>query len=111
MNKTDKELRQVALGLKTGTIFCNRHVKEAREVTMIFQALNFLDEKQAEDFKKRDIGLIYEETCNAAPRSVNGFPMFFSLQTLTKKETEKTLRYHEELVKFEEGSEEDGRTE
>ena len=49
-----------------------------------------------------DIGLIFEYITEAGPMAINGFPMFFSLQYLTRKETEEMFQMYENYKKIQE---------
>jgi hypothetical protein len=90
--KTDVELKEIAQGLAGGRIFCDRHIPP-NELNgfQVFLPLAMMPPYDFEEFKKQNIGMIYEYLDKAGPRSVNGFPVFLSFQTLTEDETRKVL--------------------
>lgn len=85
--KTDEELREIAVGLYDGQIFSHKQVRP-EEVGMTFMPilLGAFADKSKEELE--DIGLIYEYLDKAAPRCINGNPIFYSCRYLTVKETE-----------------------
>lgn len=101
--KTDDELKNIAKDLVEGKIFTDRHIQDPKDVMLVFEVLAFLTDEQNKDFqeaiKSGEIALIYEYMDKAAPRSVNGMPIFFSCRTLTKDETEKVFEIAEDIKK------------
>ncbi len=95
--RKDAELKQIARDLYSGQIFCDRHIKVPADFARVFMILNLMRPEDRLKFSERDIGLVYEYLHKAAPLTCNGLPCFFSLQTLTKAETEKTFEYCEKL--------------
>jgi hypothetical protein len=90
--RPEPELKQIATELWQGKIFCDLNIRpheRERMLTAIFMPLVFMNQEQIDEFKKPGaVGLIYEYFDKSAPRSVNGYPIFFSLRTLNVKETE-----------------------
>ena len=80
---TPEELKQIAIDLRAGKIFSDRHCQSPEEVSMVFMVLMFLDQKAIDEFKANPPGLIYEYLTEAGPRSVNGMPCFMSHRYLT----------------------------
>lgn len=103
--KTEAELKKLAWDIHAGKVFTNRHIREGDERLFpnIFMVTLFLDEKQKEDLA--DAGLFYEYYDQAGPRAINGYPMFMSLRSLCKEDTEKLFDYIEEIKKLKEGFE------
>jgi hypothetical protein len=95
MNKTDEELKEIALGIHKGHIFTDRHVRSAQELSLVFMPLIFLKEEQIDKIKKEDIGMVYEYMDKAGPRSVNGMPCFMSMQMITEAEAKTVIGYVE----------------
>ena len=93
--KTDKELRQLARRIVQGEVFM---ANNPEIIQLSFMVLSLVDPKDLPD----DIGSVYEEMSKAGPRSVNGYPCFFSCQILSVAETKLTINYikeFEELMK------------
>lgn len=101
--KTDDELKQLARDLHAGRVFTDMHIREpdaehyARMVRMIFMPLVFMKQEQPEEMSKLDLGMVYEYLDRAGPRSCNGYPGFFSLQLLSRDDTDKVMEYVKKL--------------
>lgn len=92
--KSNAELKQLAMELADGKIFCDRHVSDENLMPVIFMPIS-LGAFAGEDKKKiMDIGLIYEYLSEAGPRSINGYPIFFSMRTLSKEEARIMIGYY-----------------
>ena len=111
--KTDKELKQLALDIHTGQVFTDRAVPkhDVHLIRNIFMPLAFLDKSQVEHLQAIGVNLIYEYLDKAGPRSVNGYPSFFSFQILDSTDFEKLVthmdRLKEKLSEFNEEGESD----
>lgn len=91
----DDELKKIVLGIIENRIFTDRHIHQNETQSlmgMIFMPLvlgafpascprSYLD----------SIGLIYEYTREASPRSVNGYPIFFSCRFLNKAQAARVM--------------------
>lgn len=95
--KTDNELYDIAIGIKAGTIFTDRHLKNEQDLYRTFMPLALMEEEQIKDLNLSNIGMIYEHIKKAAPLSVNGFPTFFSFQMLTIDETKRCISFLNKL--------------
>jgi hypothetical protein len=96
-SRPDAQLKQIAVDLVDGKIFSDRHIKEnSIDLRMVFMpiALGAFANFEEEDFK--NIGFIFEYLSEAGPRSVNGYPGFFSFQMLTRAETERMFEFYDE---------------
>jgi len=106
VENTEKDLKQIAMDLYEGKIFTDRHLLMDRQEHMLPSVfmpimLGAFSSKSEEELKNT-IGMIYEYYSEAGPRSINGFPIFFSLKVLSPKETEKMFLYFEEYKKMKE---------
>lgn len=96
---SEAELKQIALDLSGGKIFCDKHLGE--DAQQMFKsvflpiALGALDYMTKEE--KMQIALIYEYLSEAGPRSVNGYPSFFSFKLLRKDEAKKMWEFYKVL--------------
>jgi len=96
-----KDLKQIAMDLVDGKIFCDRMIREGdggRMIGAIFLPLMLGAIKSEEDAK--DIGMVYEYLSEAGPRSINGYPIFFSCKFLRADEMEKFNEYYEAYHKL-----------
>lgn len=87
---TDDELREIAVGINSGTIFTDRHIKP-EEASMIFMPLLFMTNKQRAELKKDKPGLFFQHLSEAGPRAINGYPMFTSMHVLNQEETKRVF--------------------
>jgi len=87
--KSDSELRSVADGILNGQIFATNTrdgIKCAFGVFLMFA-----------DKLPDDIGLLYEYIERSAPRSVNGYPAFYSCRVLSAAETVRLYQLLDEM--------------
>ncbi|MCH7911026.1 MAG: hypothetical protein IIB38_15605 [Candidatus Hydrogenedentes bacterium] len=80
--------------------FMRRYVREQDLVPSIFMTVAFIgnDPKACGAFKKNPPGMIYAEMKDAAPRSINGYPMFFSCSFLSQKDTERVFAVYQAMT-------------
>lgn len=100
-NRTKQELKQIAMDLLDDKIFSDRHLREGEAPTMmqmIFMPLVFMDEQQMPLFLAQRPNFIFEYTDKAGPRSVNGYPIFFSMQYLNEEESKIMFDYYDKFV-------------
>jgi len=97
--KTDEELKEIAMGINSGTIFTDRHIPENQKnmLPMVFMVISLMDEKARKKWIASEPGMIYEYLSAASPRGVNGLPSFFSMRILTKDETQKVIDYMDKI--------------
>jgi hypothetical protein len=88
--KTDKELRKLAKQVHSGEVFLSN---KPDIIQMSFMVLMLADPSTLPE----DIGSVYEFMREAAPRSINGYPIFFSAHFLSTAETQKVLQYVKEI--------------
>ena len=98
MSKTDAELKTLAEDIFKGNVFTDRNLppNNPHGVTMVFPVLWMLDKEQIKDLQKKnksgEVDMFYEYLDRASPRSCNGYPMFFSVQILSKGEAQKVWK-------------------
>ena len=96
MNKSQAELKQIAIDLFDGKIFCDRNLRDIMDARMVFMVIGLGGMEDFTEQEMGNIGLLYEYLDKAGPRSVNGYPCFFSVQLLTKVESEKMFVFYDE---------------
>lgn len=94
--KSDAELKQLAMDLYDGKIFCDRQVKNQSDLSMVFMPIVFGAFADKTEEEVNDIGLIFEYMDKAMPRGINGMPCFGSCRILPKSETEKMFKFFED---------------
>lgn len=94
--KSNDELKSIAQGLLSGTIFSVQSYQGIRThfMPIAFGALSDLSEDE-----RKDIGLIYEYMDKAGPLAVNGKPCFMSFRILSVADTEKVMEYMQKIEK------------
>lgn len=97
LNKTDMELKQLALDIKNGLVFSSLNIrkKDLNLIGNIFMVTLFMD------YNFDDVGMLYEYYEKAMSVSINGYPSFFSCYMLNKSDTEKLCTYVDLLTKQE----------
>jgi hypothetical protein len=96
-HRTDKELKNIALDICKGRIFCDWQIEKDEDVHLIFQAIGFMTEAQNLELQSRDIGCIYEYmTAAYSYDKETGIPVFISMNILTVEEAIKVGEYFQE---------------
>lgn len=82
------DIRELALGVRAGTIFGSWMLSETDRHLLgsIFMPLMFMDDMHKKTLIRDEIVHFYGKLNDAAPRSINGFPMFFSMRSINKED-------------------------
>jgi hypothetical protein len=99
---TDAELNEIAKQLYRNEIFVSWqiHDSDINLMKIIFMPLFFMDEHQIIWMQDNDITTFFASYHNQAPRSINGYPTFFSLQMLNKEDTDKVYTRYQEILEL-----------
>jgi len=99
---SDGQVKILAERILKNEIFTDHHVREREQdlVPRIFMTVAFIgnDPEACGAFKKNPPGMIYAEMKDAAPRSINGYPMFFSCSFLSQKDTERVFAVYQAMT-------------
>lgn len=96
---TDAEIKDLALKMYRNEIFTSLQVHHDENMLgMIFMPLIFVDEVGIQYFKMHNINHLYSFMGDCMPRSINGYPCFHSMYTLTQDEAERLVKKHEQVV-------------
>jgi len=97
---SDGQVKILAERILKNEIFTDHHVREQDLVPRIFMTVAFIgnDPEACGAFKKNPPGMIYAEMKDAAPRSINGYPMFFSCSFLSQKDTERVFAVYRAMT-------------
>jgi len=89
--KNRSELRQLAMDIVNGHVFTSRHIRESRQdmMGMVFMPVLFMTPEQQKEWEEAEITLIYEYLSKAGQRSINGYPIFMSCNSLDKTDDAK----------------------
>lgn len=95
-SKTDLELKQLAADIYENKVFTDRHVHKEHShiLSMVFIPL-ILKTYEVEVEQGKEISLIYEYMDKAGPRAINGYPIFLSVNFLTREEHERMNTFYE----------------
>jgi hypothetical protein len=64
---------------------------------MIFMTLKFMDHEELKKLQEEKPLLIYEYLSEAGPRSINGYPNFFSFKYLIQEEYDIFIKHYKEI--------------
>jgi hypothetical protein len=93
------ELRQLALDIADGKVFTSNHIKDDNMVPMVFTGLMFLTNELREKLIEEKATLIYEYYDEQCPRSINGYPIFFTFRYLTEDEANSVHEMVQVIIK------------
>lgn len=101
-DRSDDELKQLAMDIADGKVFTSSHVPDhdQRLIPSIFMPLMFMGPEKAKEMG--DVTLIYEYFDKAGPRSINGYPMFFSMTALKREEHDRLVPFYQAYMKLKE---------
>ncbi len=100
VRKTNAEIRELALGLRSGTIFGSWQLREPDLLVNVFMPLLFMTDVQRKSLIRDEVIHFYGAIADAAPRSINGYPIFFSMQLLNKEDAERMNAALKQLEAF-----------
>jgi hypothetical protein len=100
-NREPAFLSQLAKDMATNLIFTHLHIRDFDQshIGMIFMPIALGCFADCSPEYINDIGLIYEYYHKAGPRSINGYPCFFSLNILSKHDSAIVGEKYEKLRK------------
>jgi hypothetical protein len=87
-SRTPEELKQIAIDLRAGRIWSDRH-DDGRGLDAFSMLFLLADDAFRASMKENLPGFVFEYLEKAGPRSVNDQPRFFSMQMLSRPDTEK----------------------
>ncbi len=90
---TDDEVNTLAEEIYRGRVFTSGHIRQEDQMMLpsIFIPLIFAGEKLKEVLLKDAPGMIYEHLSEAGPRSINGYPVFFSMHIISHEDAKTVL--------------------
>ena len=89
--RTNKEINELAQAIDQGRVFTSAQVNRSEDVSMVFMALALAGPEFSKWAKENDISVVYEFLDKAGPRSINGYPCFFSFRCVSKDDWAKVL--------------------
>lgn len=96
--RPDQELKKLALEYTEGKIFGSWNIHETDQksvIGMVFMPITFMLKKDLPE----DIAHVYAYMHEAGPRSINGYPMFYSCYMLNEADYKKFVEYVNKIRK------------
>ena len=100
-NRSEEEIKQIALDLYHGKIFTDRHCQSPEEVSSSFLVLAFMEPADVKKLQNDPPGMIFEYLHKAGPRAINGKPGFLSCEMLSPDDTKKVFAIYDKLKEAE----------
>jgi len=100
VSKTPAELEKLAQDIVGGRVFGSWDIDDLGMVRMVFLPLAFVDKDFSDRMKAANIVHIYEYVDKAGPRSVNGMPIFMSMNLLDETDAKDLHGRVDALAKF-----------
>jgi hypothetical protein len=88
-------LKRFVMDYCDGNIFTSMQVHEPEQVSMVFMVLIFMEKDQIPP----DAAFVWEHMSKQAPRSINGYPTFFSCYFMDKADAERVIPAIDEELK------------
>jgi hypothetical protein len=98
---SDERIKEIGIDLYKGLIFTSLQVQNPSDIGMVFMPILLMDENQMAEFKELKPFVIFEYFDKAGPRSINGYPIFWSCCHATKEEWEKIYDIYSKMKRFE----------
>lgn len=95
-SKSVSELKKIAHDIYIGKVFCNRQV-EPNMFGTVFMVWSLLDPMEKKKMIDCGMSMVYSDMQDAGPRSVNGYPIFWSMSVLNKQDDRKVYMYYKQI--------------
>lgn len=80
----------------------NNQINRKNKLQYIEDCLTYERETPEREAFLNEIGMLYEDNSKAGPRSINGYPMFFSCKILSKADAKRFMEMYNKYVKMRE---------
>jgi hypothetical protein len=97
---TDEEVTKLAKAMYKNEVFFSFMIPEDQRANMlfsVFMVLIFMDEITIKQMQANDIDVFYEFYDQAGPRSINGYPCFFSCRSMTRADGIRVIAKYNEI--------------
>lgn len=84
---SEEQLEQLAQDIAAGQVF-HSGICDVKMLPMVFMPLGLIEKARIKEMLDQGVSFFYEYMNKAGERSVNGYPMFMSFNTLNKEQTE-----------------------
>lgn len=98
---TDADINALAEEIYRGEVFTSNQIRkeDLEMLPVIFIPIALFGQKLINEMRKEDMGMIYEHFSEAGPRSVNGYPSFFSLHIISQEDANKVWEKYGQIKK------------
>lgn len=88
VRKTNAEIRELALGCRSGTVFGSWmiHESDVQLLPNIFMPILFMTDIQRKALLRDEVIHFYGQMADASPRAINGMPIFFAMSMLNRED-------------------------
>ena len=100
LKKTEEELRKLAMDVMGGSVFTDRHCKQADDINHVFLLIGLGGLEVLDYLASFENVMVYEYLEKAGPRSVNGMPSFLSYQLIVNEDVDRFVEIMKELQDF-----------
>jgi len=97
---TPEQIKEVAKGMIQNRYLFSTQIPKGQEslFPIIFMPLAFASKKILKEMKDKRVSVLYEEISKAVPnRSINGFPFFPSMRTMTLEDYNEAVEMYERM--------------
>ena len=93
-SRSDEQIKDLALQLYKNEIFTSLQVPDnsTHLLPSIFMPLIFMDDLTKKVLLLNEAHCFYAEMKDAGPRSINGYPMFFSMLYLNRTDADRLIK-------------------
>lgn len=108
--RTDDELKELCRDVYARHVFMDWMIwadkpdmtpdRIASDLRMVFMPLALVTADQAKEISEMDVAIIYEYMDRAGPQSVNGYPCFMSMRTLTEADASRWRELYLAYLEF-----------
>lgn len=98
MARTDDELKQIARDIHAGHVFTDRHIRPHEWQDMVSSVFFPIAMMTKEELLAQQPAMLFEYLDEAAPRTINGYPCFFSARIITEDEMPRLAEYLKRLA-------------
>ena len=91
--------KQIIKDIIDNKIFLSSYVRDTGSLSMVFMPIALGAFHNYTEEQVNDIGQFYEYYDQASPRCINGYPIFFSVRVISKKDWQIILNTLKDMVK------------
>lgn len=96
----EQEITQLAKDIAMNLVFTSDHIRREEWdniLGMVFMPIVLGAFSEYSEEARKDIGMVYEYYDKAGPRSINGYPIFFSFRVVNVKDRLAVWEKHEKI--------------